>query len=1478
MFTPSIFDEDEDIIRNRRGLFKSRSLAGDPIERQGFGPTSPDYREPLAPEEEESALSRIGNWSLEKAAYLGSVLDKTFGGRAVRGVLGGKPQEALSIIPLSDTLGITDPEQAVSGAELNKNIGLDKVLGDGLLGTLGGMATEMILDPSTYMTLGAGALTKKGAELAKYGYKVDNVAKAAKGFDSVNELRWADEALFDRLRQSPKYSGAKERIFKTPEEYNALKSAGKIDDGAVYITDMSPSEYATKLGTGEISVDKYEKIKDAFVDQPLAGPVGLKVPFTNTRLALTGDAGAGLANFAGSIPGAITGLGSSIIDKIPVIRDFAEPVSEGASAAKRALARAFNYAYGGAVTKEGQAINSAVDSLELANVARSNRDKNILRDQLGQFVETPEFAMWSAETGPIIRKYLEESSKGVINPGVLGLEKNLLRNMGELRKMYPDIIGPMDDMELLNTALDIHDKARNIISGSVIDKTTGNSIKSTFAKNIQGMVDSGAIAKAPQFSDPFRLGTGELIERTDSSYFPRLINPNSKQDLVNSAYEYAGTPSSIVTKDLDSKRTMYGLFSSLDVENIMKNPLIAGLQKTVAPDQYASALKNSENILATQYKGFTDEAAYAKALNDLRYLSSRYKVDDVMQLPNITSDHYSLIRDINAAKKQLEMKSKRSGLPVGEFRESFMPTKQAILDAVRNPEKYGIDKASFDAERIFKGPITDQILDEAYSARDIFGLTKNRKIVDKAGNLKPGLYFIDDKFKNTIKSAEDVQRLALTAAEQSPYYLPKGATNAAGDMIEEAMGAPYFDHLLNSLERKSSAAGRSVNRATEVSKAYLSNSQIGQGATDGRYDVSLRAALSSSNLNPDTAMNYFADKYRTTDRIADTKTNPLNEAMRSHVENNLESRTADIIKDVTDAGDYISDAEAEAEAFRSLFRDFVSEKSGVAAYVPSKIADNIKEDIVKFSIPKPVGIIGNIIDRATDLMKGGLTFPSPAFGVRNYVSGMLTNTSTGAIGNQLNPFIAFSDSAKANSAAMGETIKGIVDELPMFREANIIREKRGLPLYTDETATKRFNELMHEYGIYSPERSVDNITNVQDMAKKLSREIPGNVPLRSLGDLAAGFWDILKKDDTGKYKFNPGALSPYTKDPVTGKYISTIQGNPLFSSGSVDETTFGPFKFGQDLNLKVENANRGGSAYGYLRQGFSPEVAAQKVAESHVDYSRLTDFEKTYLRRMFPFYTFTRGMVPFVFKNITENPGGTLAQYTKAAGRLRDQDYNNELLPTHLGGSMVYDVTDLPLISNPNRSPSVRTFFTGLELPVDVVANYISNPFGEAPLRGFESLLGQLNPYIKMPLELATNRQFFGHRSLDDLYSPTGSRFFDQVIGNSPLSRVASMGRTLIDDRKTIPTRLSNLILGGRFTDVDMDKWESVRARELVKDALAGSPGISQFEKVYVQPGQEANLSPKQVELLRLQRTLEDQARRAKKGREVQQGNVYIEN
>ena len=117
---------------------------------------------------------------MSSLGYVGSVLDK-FGGRAVRGSLDalmghGGSREILSLIPFSDTLGITDPAaiETHRGAQLLKHgLGYDPEQAHGHWGAwaernLLGPAVEIGLDPATWAG-GVGALTKAGRAAAKLG-------------------------------------------------------------------------------------------------------------------------------------------------------------------------------------------------------------------------------------------------------------------------------------------------------------------------------------------------------------------------------------------------------------------------------------------------------------------------------------------------------------------------------------------------------------------------------------------------------------------------------------------------------------------------------------------------------------------------------------------------------------------------------------------------------------------------------------------------------------------------------------------------------------------------------------------------------------------------------------------------------------------------------------------------------------------------------------------------------------------------------------------------------------------------------------------------------------------------------------------------------------------------------------------------------------------------------------------------------------
>lgn len=129
----------------------------------------------LAPEEVESMAMQALGMGGSGLQWLGDTLSK--GGRAVRGTLsgltggdwGGGP---LNLIPFSDTIGLTDPVEQITGQKLLKHWGaIDDEDSWGNWGA--GLAVDIITDPLTYLGgLGAGskgALMPAGKALSKAG-------------------------------------------------------------------------------------------------------------------------------------------------------------------------------------------------------------------------------------------------------------------------------------------------------------------------------------------------------------------------------------------------------------------------------------------------------------------------------------------------------------------------------------------------------------------------------------------------------------------------------------------------------------------------------------------------------------------------------------------------------------------------------------------------------------------------------------------------------------------------------------------------------------------------------------------------------------------------------------------------------------------------------------------------------------------------------------------------------------------------------------------------------------------------------------------------------------------------------------------------------------------------------------------------------------------------------------------------------------
>lgn len=189
-----------------------------------------------------------------------------------------------------------------------------------------------------------------------------------------------------------------------------------------------------------------------------------------------------------------------------------------------------------------------------------------------------------------------------------------------------------------------------------------------------------------------------------------------------------------------------------------------------------------------------------------------------------------------------------------------------------------------------------------------------------------------------------------------------------------------------------------------------------------------------------------------------------------------------------------------------------------------------------------------------------------------------------------------------------------------------------------------------------------------------------------------------------------------------------------------------------------------------------------------------------------------------------------------------------------------------------------RQYISKLGLPAEEAFErfHFNNGIPDVPATVLD-FAGNLNPLIKGPLEQIFDKQFHTQRALSDLRAPAaasaiGRLFGDdnpqvlsQIISNSPLTRFATSADKLIDNRKGILPKLANLFTGVRVTDVDTERSRAIELRNVLEGILKQQPHLSKYNSFYVKPENAADLTPEEVELMRLYSGVQDAGKKFSK-------------
>lgn len=464
--------------------------------------------------------------------------------------------------------------------------------------------------------------------------------------------------------------------------------------------------------------------------------------------------------------------------------------------------------------------------------------------------------------------------------------------------------------------------------------------------------------------------------------------------------------------------------------------------------------------------------------------------------------------------------------------------------------------------------------------------------------------------------------------------------------------------------------------------------------------------------------------------------------------------------------------------------------------VPADVAQDMARLGRAYTTPGVLAPVVEWWDKVANLFRNSLTTPFPGFHFRNLMSG---------------GFNTWRDGSLSTTAAK--------EAFSVLRGGGLSPEVAG-KLFPGMSVEAANQQLLKEVIANKVAFTRDSRQVSETVGAFASREggmLPSQVPdmtrLRSMSEDIGGFLEGFK---------GGGPKQTTWREPLAQQGVRG------------DVTRFVPVERGQVLGGTVEDFNRLNHYIGRRLNGSPVADSSLAVKKYHFDYSDLTEFEKSVMKRIFPWYSFSRKNLPPLLADLAEKPA-KLAATTRLVTGTRTP---GEFVPPWIAEGAA-----TPIEGGPEGQKRFISSF-GLPMEDELVKTIGALAQGDIG-RTFQQAFGMSQPFVKLPAELATGTQMYSGRKLEDLrpyeFATLGglvpedvARQASQVIANTPLSRFGSTLDKFIDERKDLGTTLLNTATGVRVTDVDVDKIKERAAQEQLKKMLRGQPGVKARDEVYV--------------------------------------------
>jgi hypothetical protein len=363
-------------------------------------------------------------------------------------------------------------------------------------------------------------------------------------------------------------------------------------------------------------------------------------------------------------------------------------------------------------------------------------------------------------------------------------------------------------------------------------------------------------------------------------------------------------------------------------------------------------------------------------------------------------------------------------------------------------------------------------------------------------------------------------------------------------------------------------------------------------------------------------------------------------------------------------------------------------------------------------------------------------------------------------------------------------------------------------------------------------RMLDSIMNKWKATATLP--FPGFHFRNMIGDIFMGFLDgvrspvyheILRKRNLSragkKTSYRIGENLDITHDELLDLYKTNAASGGFYATDINPSKVMGaPAKAVQKLrNISEKREDLGRIAHflhamrdeypAAARKVKDPEIAKRRAVEAAVyrvnqykfDYGALTAFEKNVMKRIMPFYTYTRKAIPTLAESFFLSP-----RQMSRVGRIMDQrsgdddnsNFMHMMIPQfhrEIGYAALTDEEN-PWIANQSMLP------TGV----------LNIGEGEDLSSRLRSILASVNPAALAPVEIAAGKQFFTEAPIEDNLQYMLSKF-------APYQALASQ-RTESAKDKSFMERLVSSRLGGLSVDRISDRQQGFALQDLRDQAI----------------------------------------------------------